>query len=335
MDSVDRAVNRAPIVQYKIVYMRLLPRIAVAGILGAATILIAAPAHASAGHFIKSAQWSGGYVGEFTIHNHTGSPMNGWVVQFCLPPGTRIHNGWNVQFTQIGDCYTFRSFAWNSGLPAGGAASFGFIASGSGDPINCRVNGEPCDGLPTGSDLQPPTAPDNMDIVWNPGVTLVWDASTDDRGVVGYELFESGMKLRTVTETSYVYSTTNALPPKLYEFGIRAIDAAGNVSPFDFVGLGTQWSATAAPSAPSGLQVSGLTAEALTLSWQASTRIPYSEAPVAGYEVSVDGSVVARVGGTSARLRTPTGMGFHTLSVRAFNAVDLFSPTAQTQFIIN
>jgi hypothetical protein len=49
----------------------------------------------------------------------------------------------------------------------------------------------------------------------------------------------------------------------------------------------------------------------------------------------VDGSVVARVGGTSARLRTPTGMGFHTLSVRAFNAVDLFSPAAQTTFIIN
>src|SRR5687767_72640 len=146
MDSADHAANRAPIDQYKVIYMRLLRRIAAAGILGAATMLIvAAPAHASAGHFTKSSQWSGGYVGEFTVHNHTGSAINGWVLQFCLPAGTRIHNGWNIQLTQIGDCYTFRSFAWNGGLPPGGAASFGFIASGSGDPYNCTVNGERCD----------------------------------------------------------------------------------------------------------------------------------------------------------------------------------------------
>jgi len=261
--------------------------------------------------------------------------MNGWVVRFCLPAGTRILSAWNIQLTQIGDCYTFRNYPWNDTLPAGGTVLFGFVASGSGDPTDCTVNGERCDGLPTGSDLQPPTAPDNMHIVWNPGVTLVWDASTDDRGVVVVLDPRLAKAKRTVTETSYVYTTSNALPPKLYEFGVRAIDAAGNVSPFDFVGLGTQWSATAAPSAPSGLQVSGLTLETLTLSWQASTRIPYSEAPVAGYEVSVDGSVVARVGDTSARLRTPTGMGFHTLSVRAFNAIGLSSPAVQTQFIIN
>ncbi|WP_345515261.1 cellulose binding domain-containing protein, partial [Phytohabitans houttuyneae] len=116
--------------------MRLLLRTAVAGVLVAATILIiAAPAQASAGHFTKSTQWSGGYVGEFTVHNHTDSPMNGWVVRFCLPSGTRILNGWNIQLTQIGDCYTFRNYPWNSTLPAGGAVSFGFVASGTGDPI--------------------------------------------------------------------------------------------------------------------------------------------------------------------------------------------------------
>ena len=59
-------------------------------------------------------------------------------------------------------------------------------------------------------------------------VSLTWSPSTDNVGVVGYDVYESGTKLASVTSTS---STQGGLDcGTSYWFGVEALDGAGNRS---------------------------------------------------------------------------------------------------------
>ncbi|WP_026425631.1 carbohydrate binding domain-containing protein [Actinokineospora inagensis] len=80
-----------------------------------------------------------------------------------------------------------------------------------------------------GGDTQPPTTPGNPRVtgVTSNSVSLAWDASTDDTGVVGYDVVRDG-QATAVTGTS---ATVGGLSPSTaYSFTVRARDAAGNVS---------------------------------------------------------------------------------------------------------
>lgn len=80
------------------------------------------------------------------------------------------------------------------------------------------------------SDTSAPSVPGNRTSVPGPGAaTLSWSASTDDIGVVGYEIYQSMAYLTTVTGTSHTVEGLNAQP---YTFRIKAVDAAGNKSDF-------------------------------------------------------------------------------------------------------
>jgi len=81
-----------------------------------------------------------------------------------------------------------------------------------------------------GGDTQAPTNPTNLSAsnVTDTTVDLSWNASTDNVGVTGYEVFEGGSSIGTVTGTSA--NVTGLTAGTSYSFNVRAFDAAGNNS---------------------------------------------------------------------------------------------------------
>lgn len=62
-------------------------------------------------------------------------------------------------------------------------------------------------------------------------VQLSWSASTDDRGVVSYDIHQQGTKIHSVGGGQTATVLTGLRPGTDYAFTVRARDAAGNVSP--------------------------------------------------------------------------------------------------------
>ncbi|MEP1033825.1 S8 family serine peptidase [Ekhidna sp.] len=81
-----------------------------------------------------------------------------------------------------------------------------------------------------GADTQAPTAPTNLSAssVTQTTLTLNWDASTDNVGVTGYDVYQGASNLGTVTGTSA--NITGLTANTSYSFTVRAKDAAGNES---------------------------------------------------------------------------------------------------------
>jgi chitodextrinase len=98
-------------------------------------------------------------------------------------------------------------------------------------------------------------------------VILGWNASTDDVGVSGYQVFESGLMLGTTTSTNFEFGPITV--GQTYLFSVKALDSANNVSiPSNVVVVPIL--DTTPPSAPVNLSkaVSGSKA---VLTWNAST----------------------------------------------------------------
>jgi hypothetical protein len=178
-----------------------------------------------------------------------------------------------------------------------------------------------------------PTRPGPLESDLSAGVTLRWAPSTDDRGPVRYEVYESGRLLTTVTGTEYRYSAFPP-PPRIYVFAVRAADPAGNVSASSFTTLGRIWRGDEVPPAPTGVRVEPAGAGLLRVSWTAAAVPPaLSAPPVAGYEVLLDGEPAGQVGGTGMVLREPAP-GRHTIGVRTLNAVDRWSIPAEVVHVV-
>ncbi|KAA6211017.1 cellulose binding domain-containing protein [Streptomyces filamentosus] len=110
----------------------------------------------------RASVWSSGYGADVTVTNGGDAPASGWTVEFDLPEGTAVSSHWSAVKTQNGRHYTFTNVSWNGTVAPGAAQSFGFNASGLGLPLNCTVNGAPCQGgtptpTPTPTPTQTPT----------------------------------------------------------------------------------------------------------------------------------------------------------------------------------
>ncbi|WP_370087784.1 GEVED domain-containing protein [Ekhidna sp.] len=84
----------------------------------------------------------------------------------------------------------------------------------------------------TGSagDTQAPSVPTNLSAssVTQTSLTLSWTASTDNVGVTGYDVYQGGTNIGSVTGTTA--NVTGLTASTTYSFTVRAKDAAGNVS---------------------------------------------------------------------------------------------------------
>ena len=93
-------------------------------------------------------------------------------------------------------------------------------------------------------DMESPTPPGNLrtENLWHEGVTLSWDAGTDNLAVKGYEVFANGKKvpwwptfpsdLCMVTSATTRFPVSGLEPGKSYTLSVRTVDYAENRSDF-------------------------------------------------------------------------------------------------------
>ena len=180
-------------------------------------------------------------------------------------------------------------------------------------------------------DTQPPSAPTSLAAsnVTSTSLTLSWQASTDDTGVAGYDLFLNGSKVGSAT-TAIGYPFGSLSCGTSYTLGAEAYDAAGNHSTRATLDATTSACPDAQPpdaqppSAPTNLAASATTQTSLSLSWSAST----DDVGVTGYDLYSNG---IKVGSTTAIHYTFSGLGCgtsYTLGVEAFDAAGNHSTRA-------
>ena len=81
-------------------------------------------------------------------------------------------------------------------------------------------------------DSQPPTAPSNLAAanIVTTSFTFSWSPSTDNVGVIGYDVYKNGLKMNAATLIGTSYSVTGVLPNTTYSMTVVAKDAVGNQS---------------------------------------------------------------------------------------------------------
>ncbi|MFF6960867.1 fibronectin type III domain-containing protein [Streptomyces sp. NPDC008317] len=82
------------------------------------------------------------------------------------------------------------------------------------------------------SDSAPPTTPTSLHAgtASSDSVPLLWNASTDDTGVSGYDIYRDGYLASSVSGSSTSAVVTGLMPSTGYDFAVRAKDAFGHVS---------------------------------------------------------------------------------------------------------
>ncbi|MEU8407480.1 cellulose binding domain-containing protein [Micromonospora sp. NPDC048842] len=132
---------------------------ALAATLGAAWVALPAYAAGATASFVKTADWGSGWEGKYTITNGGSSTVNGWSLAFDLPSGTTLGSYWDALLSSSGQRHTFTNRSWNGAIAPGASVSFGFLASGSGSPSGCQLNGASCGGGTPPTTTPPPTTP--------------------------------------------------------------------------------------------------------------------------------------------------------------------------------
>ncbi|MFI8189264.1 fibronectin type III domain-containing protein [Streptomyces sp. NPDC085946] len=141
------------------------------------------------------------------------------------------------------------------------------------------------------ADRAAPTRPSALKgrAVGSRAVQLSWSASTDDRGVVSYDVHQGGTKIHSVGGSQTAAVVTGLRPGTRYVFTVRARDAADNVSPAGTaVRLTTPGRDAGGATAPTGFRVTSRAADGayhLDLSWVP----PRTDGVITEYQVHLDG----------------------------------------------
>lgn len=136
-------------------------------------------------------------------------------------------------------------------------------------------------------------------------VELSWSASTDDRAVVSYDIFQSASKIHSVGGAQMATVLTGLRPGTRYAFTVRARDAADNVSPPGAtVRLTTPGSDDGRNTAPTAFRATSHRADGayyLDLGWIP----PRTDGVVTEYQIRLDGQEATSLvyGGNAPRDR--------------------------------
>ncbi|HTI25048.1 MAG TPA: cellulose binding domain-containing protein, partial [Kutzneria sp.] len=128
----------------------LLAALPVAGLLVAAGLTEAATTPSAV--ISTDSAWGSGYQDKVTI-TAGSSAITSWQVEFDLPAGSSMGSYWDAVNAPSGQHQVFTNREYNGSLAAGASTTFGFLVSGSGQPVNCKINGQPC----AGGSTPPPT----------------------------------------------------------------------------------------------------------------------------------------------------------------------------------
>jgi beta-glucanase (GH16 family) len=150
-------------------------------------------------------------------------------------------------------------------------------------------------------DRTAPTAPGNVRVseATRSSVTIAWDASRDDVGVIGYGIYVAGRQVDSTGATSFTLGGIHC--GTTLRLAADAYDAAGNRSaPVEVTARTDACPDTSAPTTPGNLRVTGTTTSSVTVAWDAAN----DDVAVAGYGIYAAGISIdtAGAGATSYTL---------------------------------
>jgi chitodextrinase len=128
-------------------------------------------------------------------------------------------------------------------------------------------------------------------------INLGWTASTDNVAVTGYHVYRNGVLLATLGNV-IVHQDNGLSASTTYSYTVQAFDAAGNASAQSTAVIVTTPAApdTVAPSTPTGLVATAVSASRINLSWSAST----DNVAVTGYRVFRNGALLLSLGNVTS-----------------------------------
>ena len=140
-------------------------------------------------------------------------------------------------------------------------------------------------GIYTSSDTQAPTKPTNVTLsnITLTSIDLNWTASTDDVGVIGYNVYVNDVLTKQTTTTNT--SITDLEAGTSYSFKVIAKDQINSSEASDIV-TGQTLSDTTAPTVPNNVTITNITDSSFMVNWSAST----DNNAVASYDVYLDES---------------------------------------------
>ena len=112
-------------------------------------------------------------------------------------------------------------------------------------------------------------------------VQVLWNPTTDNVGVAGYNLFRNGTLLTTQSQVNFTDNSVS--PTTTYSYRVQAFDATGNSSPFSAPASVTTLAPPdiTPPSTPNKMRGTAVTDQEIQVTWSPST----DNVSVAGYHV--------------------------------------------------
>ena len=143
--------------------------------------------------------------GKYVVANGGDTASANWRIEFDLPAGTTIGTVTYGVKTVAGNHVTIDAEYYNKAVRPGGNTepySPWFQLFGGGQPANCRINGDKCDGSPD----QPPGAPTGLRSTGSTTrtVALAWTAGAAGDFPVTEYLVDGG-GTATVSGTTAIY----------------------------------------------------------------------------------------------------------------------------------
>ncbi|MNH97533.1 Chitinase A1 precursor [compost metagenome] len=249
-------------------------------------------------------------IGEFGIRHTDGDVDEATIMSYSQQKGVG-YLGWSWKGNNTDLAYLDMANDWaGTSLTEQGRA----IVDG---PNGIRATSQLCTVYTDDPiDNEKPTKPSNLDgnSPTFSTVSLSWNASTDNVGVTGYNVYQDGELVGISDSTTYTVKGLKG--STAYTFKVRAFDNAGNISDDSNSVIITTGESNdkEAPTAPAGLKVQPSITSA-TLSWTAST----DNVGVAGYYVYADGVKVATSTNTNVIVSGLTSKTTYTFTVKAFD----------------
>ncbi len=222
--------------------------------------------------------------------------------------GYRIYRGG----TQIG---TSATTSYSDTTTSGSTAYSYTVAAYDGAS---NVSGQSTAAGVTTPDTIAPSVPTGLSAsaVSSSQVNLSWGASTDTggSGLAGYRIYRGGSLIGTSATTSYSDTTTSGTTS--YSYTVAAYDNATNVSG-QSTAAGVTTPDTIAPSVPTGLSATAVSATQVNLSWSASSDSGGSG--LAGYQIYRNGGYLTSTSATSYADTSVSGGTTYTYTVTAYD----------------
>jgi len=171
---------------------------------------------------------------------------------------------------------------------------------------------------------QPPTVPQNIVCTESTETTIsiAWDASTDDFGVAGYDVYRDGSIVAGSASTSF--TDTDLIPGTSYTYTVVAIDTANQQSDLSDELIASTVHDIAAPSVPANFRCTSKTSASVDLAWDTST----DNIGVTGYTVYSGGTPLESTDQTALTLTNLSSGTVYELTVKAYDAAGNESPAS-------